>query len=300
MTSSDNIKQYSVDNYDALTIEDISKIKNAFEEGRIKILRYLALGAKEKEDAKTYENITEFMQGESPDNMYSLQATVKQCKKLIEIGVIYVTRSKSHDSKWAGEYIKLYFVAENVIEIIAILAAYTLGLDRDAAKKIKEAIHQIFEQSSNVSISGSRVIDIQKQSFDVVRNITHNYIKAQKDIINWWSKLGEQYCYYYLWFYPPNFANTVSQAYRSFADYLTSGLTIAQNNIDGYIDMSKIYFTLVEDNANELLSHIILPRAPKMPAPIPPLPPIEERDLDALIKLRDELTEIVQITLIGA
>ncbi len=97
---------------------------------------------------------------------------------------------------------------------------------------------------------------------------------------------------------------------------MMSGLTIAQNNIDGYIDMSKIYFRLVEDNVNEL-SQMTLRASSKMfnnkpvSDPVPrgsistkgvvggiPLPEEEEYDyLYALKKLRDELTEIVQIAL---
>jgi hypothetical protein len=309
-----NRKIYSVDNYDTLTKQDLGKIKTAFEEGRIKIIRFLASRAREEKDAKTYEEIADHMK-------YSLQAARKHCKMLLEIGVIYQIRSKSHEpSAWAGEFIKFYFVVENMIEIVAILSAVTLGLDKDAAIKIKNLTSRVFEESASkfvYGIYGGKFLDVQEQTLDAVRNIAHNYTEAQKDnIINWWSAVEEfNRRYYYSWLYPVSFANMASQAYRYFADHMISGLTIAQNNTDAYVDMSKIYLRLVNDNMNEW-SQMAL-RAPKMFEPvvvprdsmstkatgIPPL--LDEQDdeynyLATLKKLRDDLTEIVQISLCGS
>lgn len=85
-----NRKIYSVDNYDTLTKDDLGRIKTAFEEGRIRIIRFLALRAREEKDAKTYEEIADHMK-------YSLQAARKHCKMLRDIGVIYQIRSKSQE-----------------------------------------------------------------------------------------------------------------------------------------------------------------------------------------------------------
>lgn len=304
-------------------MKDLSKITSAFvEEARIKIIRFLALKrATDKENAQPYEEIVKYMGDNSPEKKYSLQAAKKQCEKLYEIGVIDQTRSKSHDSKWAGEYIKFYFVVENVIEIVAILDALIKGRDRDGAIRTKEVMMEEYKNNPSKffkeGIFGSRFLDIQEQSLDAIRDIAHNYTQVQKDVINWWSALGQfsMAHYYYPWLYPAaSFANMASKAYRSIADYAISGLNIAQNNFDAYIDMSKTYSRLVADNVNEMSQMALKTSKMFEPVPVPaprgsistkgagiPLPEEEEYDyLYALKKLRDELTEIVQIALSGA
>ncbi len=141
MTSDLNRKRYSVDNYENFTKQDLYMIRSGLEEARIKIIRFLGQKkAREKKEAKTYEEIAKYMQKTSPDKKYSLQAARKHCKILNDIGVIYQTRSKSHDEpspSWSGEYIKFYLVVENVIEIYAILTAAMLGVGkREAAIRI--------------------------------------------------------------------------------------------------------------------------------------------------------------------
>jgi hypothetical protein len=325
LTSSDNRKKYSVDNYATLTIQDFYKIRSAFDEGRIKIMRFLALKAREEKYAKTYKEIADNIKESLKADKYSLQAARKHCKILENIGVIYPTRGPSpQPSDWGGEYIKFYFVVENVIEILAILKAAMQGLDQDRAIKIKEKITKEFKKSPSQffkygPIFGAKLFDIQEQILDAVRNIAHNYIGAQKDVIKWSSEVEEELIrrYYYIWLYPPSFANMVLGSYRSFVDYMMSGLTIAQNNIDTSIDMSKIYFRLVKDNANELSQMALRASKTFEPVPAPPAPqgsisikggviPLpheqdyDEYELYALKKLTDELTEIVQIALSGA
>ena len=251
---------------------------------------------------------------------YSLQADRKHCKMLRDIGVIYQIRSKSDEpSSWAGELIKFYFVVENMIEIVAILTAVTLGLDKEAALKIKKATSRVFEESTTKFVYGiysGKFLGMQEQALDAFRNIAHNYTEAQKDnIINWWSAVEEfnRRYYYNPWLYSGSFANLASQGYRSFANYLISGLTIAQNNTNAYVDISKIYLRLVDNNIHEL-SQIVL-RAPKMFEPVlVSRDPIstkatgismthvqdDEYGLSALKMLRDELIEIMQIAVSDA
>ncbi len=90
------------------------------------------------------------MQKMSPKNEYSLQATRTHCHKLNDIGVIYQTMSPSYDDpspRWSGEYIKFWFVVENVIEICAILTAATVGRDRNFAIQTKEELTRMYEQN---------------------------------------------------------------------------------------------------------------------------------------------------------
>lgn len=162
---------------------------------------------------------------------------------------------------------------------------------------------------------------MQIQILDAIRNIAHDYTELQKDLINRWYEVAAEfnsrhYYYYHPWFYPVGFANLASRAHRSFADYAISGLNIAQNNFDAYIDMSKTYSELVADNINEM-SRIIL-NSPKVfePTPQPPisiarpettnvritvnLKDDEEYDFSELRKLIGELTEILEIALSSA
>lgn len=338
MTGNFNKKIYSVDNYDNLIEEDFKKIKKTLIEERIRILRFLALKATKEKDAKTNKEIADHIKCTYKID-YDTSAARKSCIMLREIGVIYQTRSKI-DVPTASdvEYIKFYLVLENLIEIEAILTAAALGLPKRSAKRIKEAITRIFNRSKikfrngefkrffEAAVNEVKEIavnyhDLQDQSLDVARNIAHSYTQVQKDSIKWWSALAEfNMRYYYPWFYPAIFADMTSNAYRSFADYAISGLNMTQNNFDAYTDMSKTYSTLVANNINEMSQ--IAVNSSKMfeimtPASILAEEPktiitatvhdAEEDDdnnnkynLSELIKLRDEITEILEIALSSA
>jgi hypothetical protein len=119
------------------------------------------------------------------------------------------------------------------------------------------------------------------------------------------------YSYYnYSWFYPPGFADMASKAYRSMADYVISGLNIAQNNFDAYIDMSKTYSGLIAYDVNEMFKIAVDSSKvfkPAFPAPILTrgtetttpitIANVENEDDESSLyewrKLRDEMTEIV-------
>ncbi|HET7284034.1 MAG TPA: hypothetical protein VFI70_05060 [Nitrososphaeraceae archaeon] len=316
----------------------LTRLRKHLEE-RMRILRFLALKATKEKDAKTNKEIAGHIKCTYKID-YDTSAARKSCIMLREIGVIYQTRSKIDvPTASEVEYIKFYLVLENLIEIEAILTAAALGLTKRSAERIKEAITKIFNRSkikfrygefkrffeaavNEFKENAANFHDLQDQSLDVARNIAHNYTQAQKDIINWWSALAEfnMRYYYYPWFYPITFADMASNAYRSFADYTISGLNIAQNNFDAYTDMSKTYSGLVADNINEMSQIAVnssnmfelMPRAsilaeePKTIRSATVHDAEEDDDnnnkynLSELIKLRDEITEILEIALSSA
>jgi hypothetical protein len=316
-------KRYSIDNYDKLKPGDFVVIFNAFIDRhscKLRIMRFLAKEAKEEEYAKTRKQIASELnitEQAALDHLYSLE----------DIGVIVQTRSKDDDNKgrYQGprEVIKYYLNVKDLIEISAILNAAMLGLPKDAAKEIKESITRIFNQNTNKFIGGiygGKFLDMQQQILDAIRNIAQRYNEAQKDIINWWCEVAQStmrnyHSYYnYSWFYPSGFADMASKAYRSMADYVISGLNIAQNNFDAYIDMSKTYSGLIANDINDKFKIAVDSSKVFKPSPAPILTrgtetttstPIaianveredDESGLYEWRKLRDELTEIVQIT----
>jgi hypothetical protein len=118
-----------------------------------------------------------------------------------------------------------------------------------------------------------------------------------------------------------SFTNIASRAYRSIADYAVSGLNIAQNNFDAYIDISKIYSGLIADNIDEISQMPLInsPRTFESPSHPPALygssrstgtprtrlvetedSGYEVYDLLKWIKLRDELAKIVHLALSSA
>ena len=105
-----------------------------------------------------------------------------------------------------------------------------------------------------------------------------------------------------------------SNTYRSFADYAISGLNMAQNNFDAYIDMSKTYSGLVTDNISEMsqmalnyskmlgpipLTHTsnAVPRTISTTIPHDVEEDDEEYNLPTLRKLKDELREVLRIAI---
>ena len=100
---------------------------------------------------------------------------------LKDIGVIVQTRSKSYKlSSRGGDYIKFYFVAQNLIAILAILNAGMLGLDKEAAKRTKKGLTKEFNADPNNQFEyaayASGLVYLQAPAFDTLRNIAHNYI----------------------------------------------------------------------------------------------------------------------------
>ena len=316
-----DFKRYSIDNYDKLKPRDFVDIFNAFTDRhscRLKILRFLAKEAKEEEYAKTRKQIASELD-------ITEQAVLEHLDVLEDIGVIIQTRSKDDDNKerYQGprEVIKYYLNVKNLIEISTILNAAMLGLPKNAAEEIKESITRIFNQNANKfvgGIYGGKFLDMQQQILNAIRNIAHGYNEAQKDIINWWCEAAQSnmrnYNSYdnYPWFYPSGFADMASKAYRSMADYIISGLNIAQNNIDAYIDMSKTYSRLIAHNINEMSKMAVNSSKvfkPEFPAPVlsrdteattpTTLSNMENEDDESSLyewrRLRDELTETVQI-----
>jgi len=318
----DDSKRYSIDNYDKLKPKDFVHIFNAFTDlhsCRLNIMRFLAKEAKEEEYAKTRKQIASKLD-------ITEQAAIDHLNALKDIGVIVQTRSKDDDNKerYQGrrKIIKYYLNVKNLIEISSILNAAMLGLPKDAAKEIKESVTRIFNQSWGKfvdGIYGGKFLDMQQQILDAIRNIAYRYNEAQKDIVNWWCELAQSnmrnyYSYYnYPWFYPSGFAVMASKVYRSMADYVISGLNIAQNNFDAYIDMSKTCSGLIAYDINEMFKIAvdsskvfksasptsILTRGTETTTPITIANVENEDDESGLYgwrKLRDELTEIVQIT----
>lgn len=334
MSSRRPIRKPSIRNYDRLTPRDFHKIFKVFtgkgnKPSRLEILRFLAQKAIEEKTAQTYNDIVEHFNKILQEKI-TLQAVRKHCEILEDIGIIKQTRSESHQpSSRGGEYIKFYLVVEKYYEIIAILYAGLRGLDKKRAKRIKKAIAKEFEENPNNQfkdgIYRQGLSYLQVPAFDTLRNVAHNYIQLQKDIVNSWSTVTEEfntgyYYYYYPWFYPAaSFANMASKAYGSIADYAISGLNIAQNNLDAYFDILKTYSKLVDSNTTEFLHMILnyskifkpMPRpsiptegGPEITTTITSIPPLdmededeEEYDLSELRKLIDELTEIIEIAL---
>jgi len=310
-------KRYSVDNYDKLKPGDFVDIFDAFIDRhgrRLKIIRFLAKESKEEEHAKTRKQIAREID-------ITEQAALDHLAALQNVGVIVQIRSKDDDNKgrFQGptEVIKYYLNVKNLIEISSILNAAMLGLPKDAAKKIKKGITRIFEQRGDkftYGIYASTFLDTQGQILDNIRDVAYTYNEAQKDIVDWWCEVAQssmKYYYYNPWLYSPYFANMTSKAYRSIADYAISGLNIAQNNFDAYIDISKNYSKLIADNINEISrtgvtsSKMFEPKSPgslltsSTETTPTTLPNVEYGDDESGLygwrKLRDELTEIVQI-----
>lgn len=309
-------KRYSVDNYDKLNPGDFVKIFDAFTDlhsCRLKIIRFLAKESKEEEHAKTRKQIARELD-------ITEQATLEHLDALEGIGIIVQIRSEDDDNnkvRFQGprKIIKYYLNLKNLIELSSILNAAMLGLPKDAANKIKKGITRIFEQSGDkltYGIYASRFLDIQGQILDAIRDVAYTYNEAQKDIVNWWCEVAESNVrhYYYPWLYSPDFTSMASKAYRSMADYAISGLNIAQNNFDAYIDMSKNYSQLIADNINEMSrtgvtsSNMFEPKPASLltsSTETTPtiLPNVEYGDDESRLygwrKLRDELIEIVQI-----
>lgn len=323
ITSSDP-KRYSIDNYDNLKPSDFATINDAFQDQhncRLRIMRFLARVAKEEKNAKTTKQIAKELNDISKPDGISEPAALKHLDPLKGIGVIVQTRSEDEDNKGRGprEVIKYYLNVNNLIEIVAILNAGILGLPKNAAIKIKEAITDIFNQNMNKFITGiyggDKFIDMQEQILDTFRNIAHSYNEAQKGIVNWWCEITQSnirdYYSYYPWLYKPGFANMTSQAYRSMTDYTISALNVAQNNFDAYIDMSKTYSGLIRDNISEISEMAENSSKVFEPVSVGPtvtsglktipstLPNMEDEDDESSLyewrKLRDDLTEIVLI-----
>jgi hypothetical protein len=299
-------KTISINNYSNLTQEDINSILFAFRtKKRVEIIKYLAQkpatqakGAQRRKDIATHTNITE-------------QQTIKHCNILKNIGIISQIRSENSDPGGRNEeLIKYYLVIERLKEVIAIVASAMVGFDKDAAKRIKKLIDRIYNEGPINFAYGLYNIasNLQTLSIDAARYIADNYAATQKNIIDWWSSITQyniQY-YYYPWFSPENMANIYAKASKFFPDYLDSATAIARNNILAYIDMSKIYSQLALDNTNELSQMAVIPSKvfePTAPTSIQteeiviPIDVKPEYNLSTLRKLKDELTEILQIAL---
>lgn len=306
----DDFKPYSIDDYDKFGMEDYSVILKAFTDKnnrRLQIMRYLAKEAKDEQSAKERVEIANRIG-------VSVVDTLEHCNALRNIGAIRQIRSERRGDRGPEELIKYYLAVEDLIEILALLNAAVLGLDKNAAKRIKQAITKIFNRSRHKIRYGiySSIFEMQEQILDAITNITQSYTQTQKDIIKWWSTVAEfNMRNYYSWFYPASIADITSKAFRAFTDYAISGLNIVQNNMDAYIDMSKTYSGLVEDNINETTQ--IAQHTPNMFGAIPKasitangignaVSDVEdgEYDLSALKKLRADLTEILHIALSSA
>jgi len=257
MPGGDSKMRYSIDNYDELTRGDFYHIFGVIkdrENRRLEIMRFLAREAKEEKSAKETTKIIENIRKEKEKENVTFQDAFDHCNKLKEIGVIHQTRSEkeSTESRGPKEVNKYYIAVEGIIEILAILDAGILGLDSDGAEKIKRALTEIVNEKKDTGtiFKGgiyASILDVQEQILDAIRNIAQGYNQTQKDIINWWCEVAQSHVryYYYPSFYPQGFVDMASKAYRSMADYAISGLNIAQNNFNAYIDMSKTYSGLV-------------------------------------------------------
>src|SRR6185437_1033402 len=194
----DDFKPYSIDDYDKFTMEDYSVILKAFTDEnnkRLQIMRYLAKEAKDEQSAKERVEIANRIG-------VSVVDTLEHCNALRNIGAIRQIRSERRGDRGPKERIKYYLAVEDLIEILSLLNAAMLGLDKNAAKRIKQAITKIFNRSRT---------------------------QTQKDIIKWWSTVTEfnMRNYYYSRFYPASIADIASKAFRPFTDYAISGLNIA-------------------------------------------------------------------------
>ena len=319
--------RYSIDNYDKLKPGDFHYILGVIkdrENRRLQIMRFLAREAKEEKSAKETATIMENIRKENGKRNVTFQDAFNHCNKLKEIGVIHQTRSakESTESRGPKEVNKYYIAVEGIIEILAILDAGILGLDSDGAEKIRRALTEIVNEKKGTGtiFKGgiyASILDVQEQILDAIRNIAQSYNQTQKDIVNWWCEVAQSYVryyYYYPWLYSQGFVDMASKAYRSIADYAISGLNIAQNNFNAYIDMSKTYSGLVADNINKM-SQMVLINSSKIFQPA--LQPsiftrgtgtttpydVEDNvkyDLSEWMKLIIDLAEIVQIALSSA
>ena len=316
---SSDFKGYSIDNYDKLRPEHFFEIIHGFtdeDNRKLEIMRFLAQqGAIEERCARSRREVFSHLH-------ISDEAITKHCNKLRDMGIIRQIRSKRQSGKGPSEVIKYYLFIENIIELLAILDAGMLGLGKDGAMKIKRYLTRLYNKSQQRPPSGPFYsLDMQKQFLEATRDVAQSYTELQKDIVNWWSTVAESSVRYYPWLYPTSFTNIASRAYRSIADYAVSGLNIAQNNFDAYIDISKIYSGLIADNIDEISQMPLInsPRTFESPSHPPALygssrstgtprtrlvetedSGYEVYDLLKWIKLRDELAKIVHLALSSA
>jgi DNA-binding transcriptional ArsR family regulator len=187
-----------IDSHLEIFIKSLSICGKGNKATRLEIMRFLAKEAREEKNAKTYNQIVKHFK-ERLQEKITLQAVRKHCEILKDIGIIAPTRSKSHDpSSRGGDYISFYFVDQSLITIVAILAGGMTGLDREGTKRIRKdlnkevkAIPSNIQYTSGIYAHGLLLSYLQSPAFDTLRNIVHNYIQLQKDIVNSWPAAAE-------------------------------------------------------------------------------------------------------------
>jgi hypothetical protein len=302
-------KTISLNNYSELKQEDIAKILFAFKtKNRVEIIKFLA--QKPATQAKGALRARDIAKNIAKPKGISETQTIEHCNILKNIGIISKIRSDNLDPGGRNEeLIKYYLEIERLKEVIAIVASAIAGFDEHAAKRIKKLIDRIYKEGPINFVYGLYNIasNLQDQSIDAAREIADNYAETQKNIIYWWSSIVQYNMqYYYPWFSPENMANIYAEASKFLPNYLASATAIARNNILAYIDMSKIYSQLALDNTNELSQMAV--NASKVFEPtsrtsigteeiVTPIDVEPEYSLSTLQKLKDELTEILQIAL---
>jgi predicted transcriptional regulator len=272
--------------------EDIDKIYDAlgYKERR-KIIRYLKeQGATQEENAKTRREIISYIG-------LSDQQTIEHCDKLINIGVVFEIRGPNPPpEKWGGDVIKYYLVIKRLIEVLAIIVATILTLQKAPAEKINRSISRIFNDSNygqgtrtkpGTSYAGTAydssaysayiraLNDYQEQSLQTTKEIADNYIEVQKALIDffpkswqgWWSSYIPLYTnrgnntneifYDYYWFLPKNIVNVYTNAANLYTDYLNSTARLAINNTLSNMEASKILMQQAGENAKQL-SHMVV------------------------------------------
>ena len=174
----DDFKPYSIDDYDKFTMEDYSVILKAFTDQnnkRLQIMRYLAKEAKDEQSAKERVEIANRIG-------VSVVDTLEHCNALRNIGAIRQIRSERRGDRGPKERIKYYLAVEDLIEILSLLNAAMLGLDKNAAKRIKQAITKIFNRSRHKIRYGiySSILRCRNRSLTLLQTshtVTHRHKK---------------------------------------------------------------------------------------------------------------------------
>jgi predicted transcriptional regulator len=315
-------------NYTNLPPEDIDKIYDAlgYKERR-KIIRYLKdQGATQEENAKTRREIISYIG-------LSAQQTIEHCDKLVNIGVIFEVRGPNPPlEKWGGDVIKYYLVIKRLLELLAIIIATILILQKAPAQKINRSISRILNDSyrnhdrklphstssgwpaDDDSSSVQRLEDYQEQYLQVTKEISDNCVNVQEAFVNCYPGIW-QWWFWWWWHIQPyvikgnslspmDNASMYAISTNLFTDYWTSAARLAikttLSNLEAYIkimrqagDSARLMSKIV-GNAAKIFERVYKSPMPIEPVTIPPRE-VSAPDLTALEELRDELIGILQL-----
>jgi predicted transcriptional regulator len=251
----------SSNNYYLESENEVDKILKALDNAnRRRILKFLIhQGKKSRREIADELNV-------------SLEAAVKHCDQLIDIGVISET-GESNSERGGGYITKYYIVKEQLREVLRKIAKFLIP-EQPEVIEVQQSVNRTLDKArDNIRKATDEAIkdiphytnivkECQEQSLQAAGEITDNYIESQREIINsiqgaWKPYLGNTngIYYYYPWFSPQRMADVYSTMASSFTDYMTSAARIGFNNVIANMEASKISMRQARDNA-KLLSKI--------------------------------------------